>query len=87
MKHGLIISHQKLSSNTIGNKENSYQSHLPSVTDFLPAQTIDHALNQEFDWDDGVSQIWNLLENDKHRRSQYTRTLVWRCTIVFYERR
>lgn len=48
----------------LGNKEDGYQSHLPSVTDFPLAQTIDRALNQKFGWDEGVSQIWNLLGND-----------------------
>ncbi len=48
----------------LGNKEDGYQSHLPSVTDFPLAQTIDRALNENFGWDNGLSQIWNLLGND-----------------------
>jgi len=48
----------------LGNKKDGYQSHLPSVTDFPLAQTIDRTLNEEFGWDDGLSQIWNLLGND-----------------------
>ena len=48
----------------LGNKADGYQSNLPSVTDFPLAQTIDRALNQDFGWDNGLSQIWNLLGND-----------------------
>lgn len=44
--------------------DDGYQSHLPSVTDFPLAQTIDRALNEGFGWDNGVSAIWNLLGND-----------------------
>lgn len=48
----------------LGNKEDGYQSNLPSVTDFPLAQTIDRALNENFGWDNGLSAIWNLLGND-----------------------
>lgn len=48
----------------LGNKEDGYQSNLPSVTDFPLAQSIDAALNENFGWDQGVARIWNLLGND-----------------------
>ncbi|MEO1021571.1 MAG: glycoside hydrolase family 13 protein [Bacteroidota bacterium] len=48
----------------LGNKNDGYQSHLPSITDFPLAQTIDRALNENFGWDNGMAQIWNLLGND-----------------------
>jgi len=48
----------------LGNKNDGYQSHLPSVTDFPLAQTVDRALNENFGWDNGLAAIWNLLGND-----------------------
>ncbi|MEQ9307965.1 MAG: glycoside hydrolase family 13 protein [Balneolaceae bacterium] len=48
----------------LGNKEDGYQSNLPSVTDFPLAQSIDAALNENFGWDQGVARLWNLLGSD-----------------------
>lgn len=48
----------------LGNKNDGYQSNLPSVTDFPLTQTIDRALNEDFGWDNGLAAIWNLLGTD-----------------------
>ena len=46
------------------NTNDGYNSYLPNVTEFPFAMTIDKAFNENFGWDTGLSQLWNLFTND-----------------------
>jgi glycosidase len=48
-----------------GDNPDGYESHLPSVTDFVLAQALGEAFKEEEGWDRGVSRLYYTLTQDR----------------------